>query len=126
MSDASSAALPTGLRPFVPAADFEKSKRFYEGLGFSIEFEDGRVAVMCDGQAHFILQNFHEKGLAENLMLQLVVPDAEAWWAERQPEQLAQTFGLRDPQPPAMPPWGRKVSYITDPSGVLWHIAELG
>lgn len=126
MSDASSGAKPTGLRPFVPAADFEKSRRFYEGLGFSVEFTDGRVAVMQSGSVGFILQNFYDKSLAENLMLQLIVADADEWWRERQPERLAQEFQLRGPKPPALQPWGRKVGYIADPSGVLWHVAELG
>jgi catechol 2,3-dioxygenase-like lactoylglutathione lyase family enzyme len=124
MSDAISMTTPTSLRPFIPALDFDASRRFYEGLGFSVVFTDGRVAVMQSGPVGFILQNFYDASLAENLMLQLTVDDADTWWSAHQPEHLAQAFALRDPKPPAMQPWGRKVGYITDPAGVLWHIAE--
>jgi uncharacterized glyoxalase superfamily protein PhnB len=126
MSDAGSEAKPTGLRPFIPAADFEKSRRFYEALGFTVEFSDSEIAVMQSGVAQFILQNFFEKSLAENLMLQLAVVDADAWWSKYQPEHLAREFQIREPKHPAIQSWGRKVGYIIDPSGVLWHIAELG
>ena len=27
-------------------------------------------------------------------------------------------------KPPALQPWGLRVLYLTDPTGVLWHIAE--
>lgn len=27
-------------------------------------------------------------------------------------------------KPPALQPWGLRVLYVTDPSGVLWHIAD--
>ena len=27
-------------------------------------------------------------------------------------------------QPPAMQPWGLRVLYLSDPTGVLWHIAD--
>jgi uncharacterized glyoxalase superfamily protein PhnB len=28
------------------------------------------------------------------------------------------------PKAPAMQPWGLRVAYVVDPSGVLWHVAE--
>jgi len=27
-------------------------------------------------------------------------------------------------RPPEMQPWGLRILYLSDPSGVLWHIAE--
>jgi uncharacterized glyoxalase superfamily protein PhnB len=38
---------------------------------------------------------------------------------------LKEKYGLGMASPPAMQPWGIVVLYITDPSGVLWHIAEV-
>ena len=28
------------------------------------------------------------------------------------------------PKPPTMQPWGLRIAYVIDPSGVLWHVAE--
>jgi hypothetical protein len=73
-------AIPTGTelaRPFLPAQDFELSKRFYEALGFE-KVLDGEVAIFRVGAGGFILQRFYRKELAENLMMQLMVDDLDA------------------------------------------------
>ena len=113
------------LRPFVPAQDFDQSKRFYLAMGFKLGHADSNVAIITDGDVTFILQNFYVRDLAENLMLQLVVDDVEAWWAERNPERLSEAFSTGSPTAPTLQPWGMKVGYIQDPSGVLWHVTEL-
>jgi uncharacterized glyoxalase superfamily protein PhnB len=113
------------LRPFVPAKDFEVSKRFYQALGFRISHQDENIAVMKLGGQSFILQNFHVEALAENFMLQLLVRDGDAWWRDHvDAKALVDEFGIKPPRPPEMQPWGIKVGFLFDPSGVLWHIAE--
>ncbi len=112
------------LRPFVPAKDFELSKRFYQALGFAITHADGHVVSLKIGSFSFILQNFHVAQHAENTMLQLMVRDADAWWVRVDADKLVAEFGVQPPKPPAMQPWGLKVGFIFDPSGVLWHVAE--
>lgn len=92
------------LRPFVPARDHDQSKRFYETLGFRVSLE--------------------EKDFAENTMIQLLVRDADAWWTRIDADALVAAFALKPPRPPAVQPWGLKVGFVFDPSGVLWHIAE--
>ena len=37
---------------------------------------------------------------------------------------LPANFGVPKPKPPAMQPWGLRIAYIVDPSGVLWHVAQ--
>lgn len=108
----------------MPAKDFEQSRRFYLALGFAVGYADTSVAVMEDGRVSFILQNFYVRDLAENLMLQLVVEDVEAWWTQRKPEKVSADFSAGAPTPPAIQPWGMKVGYVSDPSGVLWHITQ--
>lgn len=52
--------IPTGtehVRPFMPAKDFDLSKRFYEALGFE-KVMDGEVAVFNAGSGGFILQRY--------------------------------------------------------------------
>lgn len=112
------------LRPFVPAQDFGLSKRFYQALGFRLTYENEDIAMLKLGGFSFILQDFHEPALAGNLMLQLMVRDADAWWQAADPAALVDAFGVKPPRPPAMQPWGMKVGFVFDPSGVLWHVAE--
>jgi hypothetical protein len=118
--------IPTGTevaRPFVPTKDFEQSKRFYEALGFEKVF-DGEVAIFRVGSGGFILQRYYQKAWAENFMMQLVVDDADAWWAHVTSLDLAGAFGVEPPRAPAMQPWGLRVAYLTDPCGVLWHVVQ--
>lgn len=66
-------------RPFVPAKDFDVSKRFYEALGFEKLLDDD-VAIFRLGQGGFILQRRYQKDWAENFMMQLMVDDLDTWW----------------------------------------------
>jgi hypothetical protein len=112
------------IRPFVPAKNFQTSNRFYKQLGFTVdgEFPDGGGAILRLGSSTFILQNFYVKELAENYMMQLIVPDIDAWWKHIQALKLEENFDVAAPKPPTMQAWGILVSYMVDPSGVLWHV----
>jgi hypothetical protein len=110
-------------RPFLPARDFGLSKRFYENLGFA-SLLDGEVAIFGVGATSFILQNYYQKDWAENFMMQLVVDDLDAWWRHVEALDLPGRFGVPPPRPPAMQPWGLRIAYVIDPSGVLWHFAQ--
>ncbi|MBV8673333.1 MAG: glyoxalase, partial [Acidobacteriaceae bacterium] len=99
------------------------SKRFYEALGFQ-KLLDGDVAIYEMGSSGFILQNYYQKEWSENFMMQLMVDDLDAWWDHITALDLPQKFGVAAPRPPAMQPWGLRVAYVFDPSGVLWHIAQ--
>ncbi|MBV8632788.1 MAG: glyoxalase [Silvibacterium sp.] len=118
--------VPSGTehaRPFLPARDFDLSKHFYEALGFE-KLLDGDVAIFEIGSSGFILQNYYKKDWAENFMMQLMVDDLDAWWSHIAALDLPQRFGVPAPSPPAMQPWGLRIAYVVDPSGVLWHVAE--
>ena len=112
------------LRPFVPAKDYALSKSYYSALGFTPTIQDEMVTILKMGSFSFILQNFYEQHLAENLMLQLLVRNVDAWWRDHHLARLVESFGVKEPKPPAMQPWGMKVGFVFDPSGVLWHVAE--
>ena len=118
--------VPTGtelIRPFIPAKDFEHSKRFYETLGFE-KVLDGDVAIFHAGSGGFILQRKFDQGWAEHCMMQLMVDDLDAWWAHIRSLDLTGTFGVPPPRPPALQPWGLRVAYVVNPAGVLWHVAQ--
>jgi len=110
-------------RPFVPAKDFDRSRAFYEALGFR-KLLDGEVAIFATGSGGFILQRYYQKEWAENFMMQLMVDDLDAWWRHIESLDLATRFGVAAPKAPAMQPWGLRIAYVVDPSGVLWHVAE--
>jgi catechol 2,3-dioxygenase-like lactoylglutathione lyase family enzyme len=119
-------SVPSGTetaRPFLPTKDFELSKRFYEVLGFE-KVLDGDVAIFRMGASSFILQKHFQKEWAENFMMQLMVDDLDAWWGHVVSLDLPPRFGVPPPKPPAMQPWGLRVAYVVDPSGVLWHVAQ--
>ncbi len=118
--------VPTGTelaRPFLPTQNYDRSKRFYEALGFT-KVLDGEVAIFNAGSGGFILQRGYAKEWAENCMMQLIVDDLDAWWAHIQALDLPGQFGVQAPKPPAMQPWGLRTVYVYDPCGVLWHVAE--
>lgn len=113
------------LRPFVPAREFAVSRAFYEALGFRATHTDEQVCILKQGSFSFILQNFYKSELAENLMVQVLVRDADAWFGDHvEADKLVETFGVKPPIAPAMQPWGLKVGFVFDPCGVLLHIAE--
>lgn len=118
--------VPTGtelIRPFIPAKDFDLSKRFYESLGFE-KVLDGEVAIFNVASGGFVLQRYYQKDWAENFMMQLMVDDLDVWWAHISALNLPEKFGVQSPKPPTMQPWGLRVAYVYDPCGVLWHVAQ--
>ena len=118
--------LPSGTelaRPFLPSKDFEVSKQFYEALGFT-KVMDGEVAIFRIGGSGFILQRYFQKEWAENCMMQLMVDDLDAWWKHISSLDLPARFKVPKPKEPAVQPWGLRIAYLIDPSGVLWHVAQ--
>ena len=118
--------VPTGTelaRPFLPARDFALSKRFYQALGFTTLL-DSEVAIFGIGASSFILQNYFHEDWAANSMMQLMVDDLDSWWLHIEALNLPTRFGVPKPQPPAIQPWGLRIAYVVDPSGVLWHVAQ--
>jgi catechol 2,3-dioxygenase-like lactoylglutathione lyase family enzyme len=114
------------LKTFVPAKDFALSLEFYKDLGFHTQWKNDQTAELRIGAFGFLLQNFYVQEYAGNFMMHLMVEDADLWW------QHLETVGFRDKypgimlKPPTLQPWGLRVLYLSDPSGVLWHIADRG
>ncbi len=112
------------INAFVPARDFALSKQFYSDLGFSLLWGNDDIAQFRIGACTFLLQRFHVKEHAENFMMALMVEDADAWWDHIKRIGLAEKYPGRMLKPPTMQPWGLRVLYLSDPSGVLWHIQD--
>ncbi len=112
------------LKAFVPAEDFALSMQFYADLGFHTQWANDQAAELRIGSFGFLLQNFYVQKHAGNFMMHLMVENGDVWW------QHIEAVGFRDKypgivmKPPALQPWGLRVLYLSDPSGVLWHIAD--
>ena len=110
-------------RAFVPAQDFALAQQFYQDLGFTREFAHGDLAGFRLGDAAFLLQDFYEPAHASHFVMHLTLNDLDAFWARLQAQGLVARYGVRA-EPPQRRPWGLVDMTLTDPSGVLWRIAQ--
>lgn len=106
------------LKVYIPARNFELSKRFYLALGFKLSPAFGGT-VDFELSGHQIrLQDYFVKDWADNCMMVLDVEDVEAWHRLAQ-----QMFGngafpeVRIKAPEHVE--GSVVFHLWDPSGVL-------
>jgi hypothetical protein len=112
------------LKAFVPAKDPELSKQFYRDLGFAINWSNEELAELQIGSFRFLLQSFYVKELADNFMMSLSVENSDLWWEHIQRMEFTKKYPGIMCKPPEMQPWGIRVLYLSDPSGVLWHIID--
>ena len=110
------------LAPFVPSGkDYGASRRLFVELGFEVTWENDGYAGFRNGDARFILQNFHDDAFAQNLMIKIDVADLEAWWQAVSRKNLEKSYPGFRINPPKDFPWGREVNFI-DLAGVCWHV----
>lgn len=112
------------LNAFVPARDFALSQQFYLDVGFIKLWGNAEVAQFQVGTFTFLLQKFYVPQHAENFMMSLSTEDADLWWQHFERVGLKAKYPKMMLKAPALQPWGLRVLYMSDPSGVLWHIAD--
>jgi len=112
------------LKPFIPSgADFAKAKAFFQDLGFHVDWEGAGLAQLSLGGVVFILQEFHNREMQDNLMMFVSVDDLDAWWRHIQDSQVVERYeGVRAKEP-TLYPWGQREVHLIDPAGVCWHFA---
>lgn len=113
------------FRPFLPAKQFETSLRFYEAIGFQAFRLGETLAELSFGTHAFLLQGHYVKEWAENSVMHVLVENVQAWWRHIDSLDLSRQFDVPCPAPPRVEPWGLTVAYLFDPSGVLWHFAQV-
>jgi hypothetical protein len=111
------------IKAFIPAKDFELSKRFYQDVGFTLTSSGGGVAYLHCGDASFLLQDFYTDGLAKDFTMHLLVEDVEAWWNQLNEAGIAAKYGVIIGNIETQP-WRMRDFELTDPSGVCWRIAQ--
>lgn len=111
------------IKAFVPAKDYELSKRFYRELSFTMASDGGGVAYFHHGATSFLLCDFYVEAFAENLSMHLLVEDVNDWFAQVQASGVVEQFGVRL-TPLVEQPWAMIDFTLTDPAGVCWRIAQ--
>ena len=114
----------TALKPFIPSGpDFAAARGFFVDLGFEVAWEVAGLAELRLGAAAFLLQDFHNQTMQENLMMYVEVDDLDAWWRHLQDSGVTARYpGVRAKEPTLFP-WGRREVHLIDPAGVCWHFA---
>lgn len=115
----------TDLKAFVPAKDPELSKQFYTDLGFVVNWSNDQIAELQIGAFRFLLQTFYVAEHAGNFVMSMAVEDADLWWEHIQRKEFKKKYPDIMCKAPKLQPWGVRVLYLSDPSGVLWHITDM-
>lgn len=113
------------MRPFVPAKDYAISQRFYRELGFTIQPLGDSLVALHLGRHSFLLQDYYVDTWAGNFVMHMLVDDLPGWWERIEALDLARRYHVAPPRPPRREESGLDVAYLFDPSGVLWHIAQV-
>lgn len=116
----------TEIKAFVPARDYPASRRFYADIGFDERSEFDGVAYFALDACSFLLQRLDSPAHAGNLMMHLLVDDADAWHRRLVEQDIVDRYREHDVRMtvPADRPWRMRDFHLIDPSGVLWHIAH--
>jgi uncharacterized glyoxalase superfamily protein PhnB len=112
------------MKPFVPSKDQKISKAFYADLGFTVNWSNDEISELQLGSFRFLLQKFYVQQHAGNFMMSLNVLNLDAWWEYIQKKEFTKKYPGIMCKAPQMQPWGIRVLYLSDPTGVLWHISE--
>lgn len=112
------------LKPFIPSgSDFARSKAFFQDLGFELKWEVEGLAELALGGAAFLLQDFDNREMQDNLMMFVSVDDLDAWWRHIQSSGVLERYDGVRAKEPTVHPWGRREVHLIDPAGVCWHFA---
>ena len=106
------------LKVYIPAKDFELSKRFYSALGFTMTPGWGGTADFELGGHRFRLQDYYVKDWADNCMMVMGVDDVEAWCRHAQGVVGSGNYAGARVAPPESVDDSR-VLHVWDPTGVL-------
>lgn len=117
---------PRILKPFVPSGeDWDAAHEFFARLGFTKVWANDDIAELAWGEAVFLLQRFHNQEMQQNLMLDVTVPDLDAFWEHVQESGALDLPGARGREPTVFP-WGDREVHLIDPAGVCWHFRAIG
>lgn len=103
---------------YVPAKEFDVSKRFYTALGFELTEGFGGTMDCRLGGAVFRLQNYYVEDWANNFMIKLDVDDVDAWYEHVKGVLDREKYGSARMTEIEMV-GDTKILHVVDPCGVL-------
>lgn len=112
------------IKVFVPAKDFKLSLSFYQELGWETIGLHDKLAELELAGFRFFLQDYYNKGWANNFMFYINVEDAQAWYMHILKVLEEGRFGKARVNEPKLQSHGDIVTHAWDPSGVLLHFAQ--
>lgn len=111
------------IRAFVPSGkDYEKSKQFFQELGFNLTFNAPDFAIFEKDGREFFLQNYDQPGFTQHYMMAVDINNAEEFRNSVIEKKLPEKYGIKL-WPIIEQPYGKEVN-IADVAGVLWHFVE--
>lgn len=106
------------FKVFMPARDFDLSKRFYSALGFKMSEGWGGTADFELNGCRFRLQNYYVKDWADNFMVVMGVDDVREWHSHVQGVLASGQYeSAKVAEPESVD--DSLVLHVWDPSGVL-------
>ena len=106
------------FKVYMPAKNFEQSKRFYVALGFAMSEGWGGTADFELNSNRFRLQDYYVKDWADNFMVAMRVDNVEAWHQQARKIASSGEFDNIRIKPPETVD-SSLVLHVVDPSGVL-------
>ncbi|WP_396597384.1 glyoxalase [Dokdonia sp. R86516] len=111
------------IRPFIGAADFDSSRRFYTSIGFKETVISHNMSLFTMDDFGFYLQDAYVKDWIDNTMVFLEVQHLDEYLTHLESLDLATLFKGVKISKIVENDWGREF-FLHDPSGVLWHIGS--
>ena len=111
------------IEAFVPSgSNMALSKLLFQDLGFIMTWDQGDYAGFEKDGCKFILQNYHVKEFAENLMLTVSIDNVQEFRDFILDRKLVEKYGIRLSSILDQP-YGKEVNLI-DLAGVCWHFVQ--
>ena len=109
---------------FIPSGPYyDQAIRFYQEIGFQIDWKSDTESILNKDGLRFILQNLSDNWGKGNFMMVLEVEDLDDWWDMLTGRDLESKYPGVKLKPPMDYPWGKREIHLIDPCNVLWHIS---
>jgi len=109
---------------FVPSGPhYDLAIRFYQEIGFHLDWKSDSEAILNMDGCRFFLQNLTHNWGKGNFKMVLEVENLDDWWSVLNRLDLEKRYPEVKMKPPTDYPWGKREIHLVDPCNVLWHIS---
>ncbi|TAH18996.1 MAG: glyoxalase [Cytophagales bacterium] len=111
------------IKAFIPAKNFEVSKQFYQDLGFKKKSDGDGIAYFAFEEVSFLLQDCSQDAHLAKLEMHILVKNVDDWYEHIKDKQISEKFSVTVSDI-EIQPWRMKEFILSDPSGVIWRVAQ--